>query len=110
MIYIRNNKLLFDYAIGEDLIKILECANERIIIHSDLIKQIIIKEIYNVEIRHYKTFTFYNKDNFEQFMIAMGSTKGGILTGVRYSLYGNEIITRKYDCLITSTYSEDSQI
>lgn len=100
--YICDNKLLSPGTAPEDLLTIWEHTDDQLTITSKHINSIVIRDTYSAEVCHYKRYTFHDKESFEDFMISMGATRGHIMTGARYGIYGGEIITRRYDCFITA--------
>lgn len=103
MDYIADNKLLARGLEGKNLLKIWEHDNEKLFIETELIQAIAIREVYKAEVCHHKTYTFHTFEQFEDFMVAMGATRGNVRTGARYGIYGGEIVTSKYDCVIYPT-------
>ena len=107
--YISDNQLLSRGRTGENLLKIWNHDNEKIAIDSKHIHMIYIYDVYKVEVRHIETKTFHTREDFENFMCAMGATRGQIHTGARYGIYGGEIITKKYDCHISGLIPDYEQ-
>ncbi len=101
MEYIVNYRLLGKSGPSDSLVKIWNHDSEKFAIDSKDINTIIIRDVYKAEVRHHQTFTFHNKESFDDFMVAMGATRGNIHTGARYGIYGGEIVTNKYDCYIS---------
>jgi hypothetical protein len=101
MEYITDNELLSHCNTGENLLKIWNHDSEKFAIDSKHIHMIYIYNVYKAEVRHRETKTFHTYEDFENFMCAMGATRGGIHTGARYGICGSEIVTTKYDCAIS---------
>ena len=101
MEYITNNKLVCRCRTGENLLKIWNHDSEKIAIDSKPIHMIYIYDVYKVEVRHIETKTFHTREEFENFMCAIGATRGNVRSGARYGLLGSEIITSRYDCAIS---------
>lgn len=102
MDYISEYELLSRGLTTKSLIAIWEHAEPKVIIESGLIDNIIIRDVYSAEMCHHKTYTFHTFEAFEDFMVAMGATRGNVRTGARYGIYGGEIVTKRYDCLIVA--------
>ena len=100
--YIAENQLLVRGFESKNLLKIWEHDNEKLFIETNLIQTIIIREVYKAEVCHHKTYTFHTYEQFEDFMVSMGATPGNVRTRARYGIYGGEIVTSKYDCVICS--------
>lgn len=101
MEYITDNELLSHYNTGKSLLKIWNHDSEKLAIDSKPIHMIYIYDVYKVEVRHNETKTFHTREDFENFMCAMGATRGNVRSGARYGLLGSEIITSRYDCAIS---------
>lgn len=103
MDYIGENELLARGFTTESLIKIWDHASEKFSVDTALFHSIVIRDVYSAEMCHHKLYTFHDFESFEDFMVAMGATRGNVRTGARYGIYGGEIVTRRYDCVITAT-------
>jgi len=101
MEYITDNELLSRYNTGKSLLKIWNHDSEKFAIDSKSIHMIYIYNVYKAEVRNCEIKTFHTYEDFENFMCAMGATRGNIHTGARYGILGSEIITSKYDCVIS---------
>lgn len=101
MEYICEYKLLSQINTEKYLVALWNCATEKFAIESEQIESIIIRDIYYVDVRHQQSYTFHTREQFEDFMASVGATRGHILTGARYGIYGGEIVTRRYDCYIS---------
>lgn len=106
MEYITDNELLSNYNTGKNLLKIWNHGSEKFAIDSKHIHMIYIYDVYKAEVRHREAKTFHTYEDFENFMCAMGATRGNIHTGARYGISGSEIITSKYDCAISGVTPE----
>lgn len=102
MDYIGENKLLSPGFTSEGLIKIWDHAEPKLAVESELFEKIIIHDVYSAEMCHRKLYTFHTFEPFEDFMVAVGATRGNVRTGARYGIYGGEIVTKKYDCIISA--------
>lgn len=106
MEYITDNELLSHCNTGENLLKIWNHDNEKFAIDSKHIHMIYIYNVYKAEVRHRETKTFHTREDFENFMCAMGATRGNVHSSARYGLLGSEIITSRYDCAISGLTPE----
>jgi hypothetical protein len=106
MEYITDNELICRCRTGENLLKIWNHDSEKFAIDSKPIHIIYIYDVYKAEVRHNETKTFHTREDFENFMCAMGATRDNVHSSARYSIFGSEIITSRYDCAISGLTPE----